>query len=140
MENEFIPYDVALAMKELGFDEPCYEYFTVSKDGFVTTTSGIPPMSYDFIKKFKVKEEGFKVIVKPLYQQTFRWFREKYNMNICIQGFENNSHRYSYTYCIYNKHHQLQDYEFNVDTVNTYEQAELACLRKLIEIVKNKED
>ena len=132
MENEFVPYDVALAMKELGFDEPCYEYFTVSKDGFVTTTSGIPPMSYDFIKKFKVKEEGFKVIVKPLYQQTFRWFREKHKLHaeIIVQlGF---------------KHWNAQILPSGrwlkptaKKGFKTYEEAELACLRKLIEIVKN---
>jgi hypothetical protein len=27
MENEFIPYEQALALKELGFDEPCLAYY-----------------------------------------------------------------------------------------------------------------
>ena len=27
MENEFIPYEQALALKELGFDEPCIGYY-----------------------------------------------------------------------------------------------------------------
>ena len=28
MEKEFIPYEQALALKELGFDEPCLVYIT----------------------------------------------------------------------------------------------------------------
>jgi hypothetical protein len=27
MEKEFIPYEQALALKELGFDEPCFAWF-----------------------------------------------------------------------------------------------------------------
>ena len=27
MEKEFVPYELALRMKELGFDEPCFGYY-----------------------------------------------------------------------------------------------------------------
>ena len=32
MKNLFIPYDLALAMKELGFDESCFTLFDQNKD------------------------------------------------------------------------------------------------------------
>jgi hypothetical protein len=65
-------------------------------------------------------------ITSPLYQQTFRWFREKYNLNPSI---------------MYNGIGQW-DYDLNGDwsgrVWDSYEEAELACLTKLIEIVESK--
>ena len=29
MNKEFIPYEQALALKELGFDEPCFGYYNI---------------------------------------------------------------------------------------------------------------
>ena len=138
MNKEFIPYEEAIALKELGFDELCLAYYQKSS---VIGDDTILPL---IIRKEATNwndnsfsKLGVPFYSAPLYQQAFRWFREKYNMNICIQGFYNNSCRYSYTYRIYNHLHQLQDYEFNADTVNTYEVTELGCLKKLIEIVKD---
>ncbi len=34
MNKEFIPYEQALALKELGFDEPCFGYYVIDRDGF----------------------------------------------------------------------------------------------------------
>jgi len=63
MNKEFIPYEQALALKELGFDEPCMS----SRD----------------------MNNGEGLIQIPLYQQAFRWFREEHklftsiNVNYC---------------------------------------------------------
>ncbi len=64
----------------------------------------------------------------------FRWFREKYNIDISINTVyskynENTSKKYG----------GVTDNESvftNVGFYETYEEAELACLQKLIEIVK----
>ena len=29
MKNEFVSYEMALALKELGFDEPCYDNYNI---------------------------------------------------------------------------------------------------------------
>ena len=34
MNKEFIPYDQALALKELGFDEPCFGYYNYNGTHF----------------------------------------------------------------------------------------------------------
>jgi hypothetical protein len=108
MEKEFIPYTEALALKELGFNEPCIGYYYNGKLCFdspgvnLTGPSGEQPL--------------------PLYQQTFRWFREKYDLNYVIVKAE------SWFYTINGCNTQ--------EGFNTYEEAELACLKKLIEIVK----
>ncbi len=33
MNKEFIPYEQALALKELGFDEPCFAWYVSEKHG-----------------------------------------------------------------------------------------------------------
>ena len=68
MKNEFIPYEQALALKELGFDESCYNQYT---DG----TLDLPCTKYDY-------PDCVESIPAPLYQQAFRWFREKYNLEV----------------------------------------------------------
>jgi hypothetical protein len=130
MEKEFVPYDVALAMKELGFDEPCFGCYTKDKE-----------LSLD---RSDNKGEGhyFQDCSAPLYQQAFRWFREEHG--ICGYVRRGSKIRFYYPpengftvddweWCVYKtdgEHlpgHGMKD---------TYEEAELACLRKLIEIVK----
>lgn len=74
-------------------------------------------------------------------QQAFRWFREKHNIDAWVQPFvseKQNGQPFlpdeSYVYYIF------KDGVYVDDAVNflNYEEAELACLQKLIEIVKTK--
>ena len=61
-----------------------------------------------------------------------RWFREKYGLYFSIQYFQYDKWCLQITT-------KKEDIVFNyksVDGFKTYEEAELACLRKLIEIVK----
>jgi len=128
IEREFIPYDRALALKELGFDEPCLAFYNGK---FLESTD------YNFDNDTS-KDIGL-CIVAPLYQQVFRWFREKYNLQCWVET--TGSKRYS---CRYDGNDDtgkrwvgyLRDDLGNILFYNTYEEAELACLKKLIEIVK----
>lgn len=127
--NEFVPYEVALAMKELGFNEPC---FAIYQNGGKITYAKLK--SYD-IGCFAVDKLG--VCNSPLYQQAFKWFREKYHI-ISYPIFKGGKTIKTswYDYIIYS--------EINWENNNpnqqwkTYEEAELACLNKLIEIIKTK--
>jgi hypothetical protein len=120
MEKEFIPYEQALALKELGFDEPCFGWYSnmdgnVFRQGYCETYLGI--------------ENCAKA---PLYQQAFRWFREEHNLwQIVMQNTD-----IDWTYDIL-PITGIVDYNL-FDVFPTYEEAELECLKKLIEIVKNK--
>jgi hypothetical protein len=68
----------------------------------------------------------------PLYQQAFKWFRENHNIyNIILPSYADNKEvkdRFFYELAIGKKLKQELEYH------NTYEEAELACLKKLIEI------
>jgi hypothetical protein len=118
MNKEFTPYEQALALKELGFNEPCFAFY--SKIYGLMTTS---PTN-------KVNEFAGEVIL-PLYQQAFRWFREKYNLDNWVYCSDENKGYFA----IIVSHRKLVLYN---EIKNTYKEAEQACLIKLIEIVKKK--
>ena len=120
MKNEFVIYEQALALKELGFDEPCFSFY-IDVDNFLYTN-----------QKWLNYNLNDKRISAPLYQQAFRWFREKHNLvfnfisyNIVKPG----EYHWSITW---------NDEAKASGIVKTYEEAEQACLDKLIEIVNDK--
>ena len=133
MDKEFISYEQALALNELGFDEPCIGWYNPQVNYKEVTT--------DKYWAFYLTGEWENFKPAPLKQQAFRWFREKHNLRGFI-GFRPNTKQFDYH--IYDMSLSGKEYvkqrtmeEFNKDPkVGTYEEAELACLDKLIEIIK----
>ena len=137
MTKEFIPYEQALELKELGFDEPCIKFYW---------TDGI--FLKDYEKPFNYNKRD-NVISAPLYQQAFRWFREKFNLKSSIMDFIDDVTGIEWDYSIAiigtdidEKGEYVPLIDYSIDDPNrkygTYEKAELDCLIKLIEISKNK--
>ena len=95
MNKEFIPYEQALALKELGFDEPCLSTYTW--DGFkhdVLTCISENPV----IIKERLNSNNDKYTYSaPLYQQAFRWFREKYQLHSTITSISQESWQWHIT-------------------------------------------
>jgi hypothetical protein len=131
MNNEFVSYEIALKLKELGFDEPCLTYY------YELTSNLRTHLAIDIRNAWTYsgnKKLGFTLA--PLYQQVFRWFRNKYGIDFSINTIysrynENTSKKYSGV--IDNK-----TVFINVGFYETYEEAELAGLQKMIEIIENK--
>jgi hypothetical protein len=128
MEKEFIPYEQALALKELGFDEPCLAFFW-NTGKFYTTAEY--PHSIETHKQNQLGDYNYDSTSAPLYQQAFRWFREKYNID--SYHIEPTNNMFGNFYGVLG----LRTATFN-GGFKTYEEAELACLKKLIEILKQK--
>ena len=141
MDKEFVPYEPSLALKELGFDEPCLAWFSETKELQIAPETykkwtDKPCNNSNIIKVFNVD-----CISAPTFSQAFRWFREKHNLKGFI-GFRPNVKKFDYH--IYDMSLSGMEYvkqrtmeEFNKDPkVGTYEEAEQACLDKLIEIIK----
>jgi hypothetical protein len=121
MNKEFVPFEQALKLKELGFD-------VFFKDCYYDKKGELSYLMY---------HENFANIKThcpaPLYQQAFRWFRDKYLLDSIIQPTYSTKYQYR---VIKTKVQVYGDYmgkEFS-----SFEEAELECLKKLIELVKSK--
>ena len=108
MEKEFVPYELAVKLKALGFDEPCMS----SRD----------------------MNNGEGLIQLPLYQQAFRWFRDEHWISGSIQ-IELDAYQWS----IFEEGEDTGLSSDNWEGTD-YEEAELACLEKLLKIIENKSE
>jgi hypothetical protein len=114
MKKEFIPYELALELKQLGFNETCLASY------------------YHAGRRLDICEyinHGEYTVLAPTFSAAFRFFREKYELSSWVY----NSHTDKHFYTI------LQDGRFvkATESATTYEESELACLIRLIEIVKD---
>ena len=137
MNKEFVQHEEAIALKELGFNELCLAYYQKSS---VIGDDTILPL---IIRKdatnwndYSFSKLGVPFYSAPLYQQAFRWFRDKYGLYPNIMT---SIESYLCGYEIWDKNNEQSiDYSDNTDDWNmTYEEAELSCLRTLIKIVKD---
>ena len=110
MDKEFTPCEQAIEINKLGFNQPCIAYYNIAPFLKKPALNIVKPFEHEWC------------VPAMLYQQAFRWFREKYNMHFFAQYFTDGKWRGT---------HSKEDFD-------TYEEAELACLKKLIEIAKNK--
>ena len=121
MENEFVSYNQALALKELGFDEPCFGYWK----------------SKNWLIQEKTRTDGYthadQECSAPLCQQAFRWLREKHELVVDWNHSQYDNAGSYIGVSIKNIHLE----ETVVGVYKSYEEAEQACLDKLIQIVKN---
>ena len=77
-------------------------------------------------------------IPAPIYQQAFRWFREKGIYGDLTSDLSDNLEDRVFVYYIYSDAGCY--YVDRSKEYKTYEMAELACLKELIEIVKEKKN
>ena len=139
MNKKFIPYEQALELKELGFDDPCFVYTYTGDTGNNTNCilETIPSLA-------KNHNLDSLCISHPTFSQAFRFFREKYNM---LANVYSNASGFLFEYHDTTGGTHRFDSGFIMNRItntnysgcwDSYQEAELACLRKLIEIVKNK--
>jgi hypothetical protein len=137
MEKEFVPYELAVKLKTLGFDEPCFGYYV---DGElrginlgIEELGGIEPYYQRFgfhtLNNHDIDNPNKIVVTAPTFSQAFRWFREKYGMIFTLIASTYYYPSVSFINTDGNSEIELGEFE-------TYEEAELACLEKLIEIVE----
>ena len=114
---DFVSYNQSFQLRELGFDEICFTHYWGEQ--FLNENIG-----------GWMKNSNTQYIMAPLKQQVFRWFREKHNLVSWV--YIGNVDRYFYTI--------VENGRFVVDhkVYPTYEEAEDACIDKLIEILKEK--
>ena len=145
--KDLVPYEPALELKKLGFRELCfgnhketeiidYNLERHNKHIFLDTINGIQ----DYNEHNKDTDAS-----APTFAAAFRFFREKFDWQFSVEATSDQHNRkLGYNYWIWNhktgeeyhtmpKNRPSGDWEYE-----TYEEADLAGLNKLIDIVKKK--
>jgi hypothetical protein len=126
MNKEFVSFQIAYDMKSLGFDEPCQSGWYLPHSE-IAIKAGVEPHTWQLIPTHPLLNQ----IAAPTFSQCFRWFREKCQLDSSIALVAN-----GYGFYI----HKNRNYTNKGESYGmyiAYEEAELECLKKLIEIVKD---
>jgi hypothetical protein len=128
LEKEFIPYNLTLEIDKLGFSKS----FEICDEQYIYRNSRLCRANEGAIRMFESLND--EIILAPLYQQCWRWFREKYQMIFCYEPCLKKNLTYIFFIYIEATGEKVFVVESKYD-----EEAELACLNKLIEICKNEQ-
>jgi hypothetical protein len=120
LDNDFVPSQEALALKELRFDAD--DFF-----GFWNL--------YDYSSEWKfdakIQDDCIHYIEAPTFQQAFRFFRDKYGYYQSIE-IHPTFNKWLSRWC------NVDGSMGAIAVHDNYTEAELACIQKFIELVKNK--
>jgi len=129
MENNFLLYNEASALKQLGFNDTCVAYFTAYKE-----------LRFDYIGFPKNTDTSFIIsnyITAPLYTQAIKWFRKHKKLSGSTKHYASGS----FTFEIQKHNGDATGWTKLTDFLNksyyTEEDAQLALIQKLIEYSKD---
>ena len=139
MEKQFVTYEIALKLKELGFDEVCLAVYFRNK--------------FQLVKGFDINNVDLHVanqmdaILAPLWQQCIDWFREKHDIFVFIdmkKYYDSYEGAYPFqTWCKIYKNKELINsitVRNKLDNENfifySYEEAREQAILKAIELIK----
>lgn len=142
MKDLFVPYEIAVQLKEIGFNEPClkvgntngyimWKLLEVDADDEAIDVNDILNVDY-----------GEQWTSIPLFSQCFKWFQDKHNLLNIIDCYI--STPLEWFIRIDKISNDSLDYKMDITEESedkvylTYEEAEIACLGELIKIIKNK--
>lgn len=118
MNKEFIPYEQALGLRELGFNEKCAAHYLDEDD---------LELKWEIYRNLSI--DTYNCLQAPTYRQAFRFFREKYNLRYSI-----GNTNIAVCHIPVNNYHTTQLLQDNA----SYEDAELATIKFFIDVAKQK--
>jgi hypothetical protein len=133
MTRDFLPYEQAVALRDLGFDEPGLGYYLCRNSAY-----GIDDLSIttEWIDLFPYDSSSCKA---PTFSQAFRWFREKFRLKGEVNTADMVWSTWSFNIELKGSSFFFYSGLTEHNYFNSYEEAQLACLNKLIEIIKTKQ-
>ena len=140
--KDLVPYQESYELKQLGFDEPCFGFYTYKRELRRYTNFDGELNDFQTLKNSSITM-GDGWCTAPTFSQAFRFFREKYKLvhEIC----EHPKEMIDYVASASKGERYLPTYSYGyssgghyrpISNTYVYEEAEIGCLRKFIEIVK----
>jgi len=132
MKNQFVPYEIAIALKEFRFDDfKMFGWYVMEDDSeFGKSLHTIDDRLFRFLAGYCVKA--------PLWQQVIDYFRTKHNIVIELTRFEHRDTIVEWVYIIEKWDDNIITDYYDCEHFDTYEEAREAAILKAVEIIKNK--
>jgi hypothetical protein len=132
--KEFVPKELAIKLRDLGFDEPClfvYRYNDLYMYGVGDYLTSITLAKNE---QFAHPDKNYWVTA-PTYSQAFRWFREEHKLNVHIEeGSLNDSYKvFVNGFKVYYGSKTSNNGEFS------YDDGQELALKNLIELVEERQ-
>lgn len=133
MEKLFVPYEEALALKELRYNEPCLAYYGEINGGEIEL----------FLKKNFDTEARY--VLAPTFSQAAQWIRDTFGIHSWIDWMTRSTLHSGYFVCFRGMDHRLNDENFafipgdhgsGYYVFPTYYEAEVARIQRLITMIK----
>ena len=125
LEKHLISYEQALALKKLGFDEPCFGGYDMET---LKLWIGYLNDGEQFNREYYYPA--------PTFSQALRWFRNQ-DFIIDISSDENRYYGQNNKNCQYSHCISFSEATVFSDLYDSYEEAETSCIDKLIELLKH---
>ena len=136
MKEQFVPYELALKLKELGFDEERLGAYNQSDNNKFMIAPQLS--SYEINTGKNSDKTDINVVTAPLWQQAFKFIRDKYNLTTTFHKRKKSDNTYVSIYEITKKEDFEELTHFSkVFYIDEYE-LQTKALKKLIEIIENK--
>jgi hypothetical protein len=131
LNEDYIPYEESLALRELGFAEKCF--FAFDNCLMRCTDLRTPQQQFE-----GVNYNSSSYVSQPSYRQAFRWFKEKHGLwCVAVMSGIREGEYYYHRFDLRNENRESEP-EL-VDRFSTSEEAELAGLQQMIDMVKQAE-
>lgn len=131
--EDFVTYEQAVQLKELGFNWPCYRwyhYYPNNEHHFHIA---------DFYEHYNHNDSDFASFSAPTLAQVQKWLREKHYLSIEIYTSLDINSNWEWDGFVKNLNDTLEDeIEDTAISCKTYEEALSTCIDKAIEILINK--
>jgi hypothetical protein len=128
IEDLFVPYLLAVKLKELGFNEACLGIFNGNFKLYTDTK--LEHLTSQEKVQYIFGNDKITVILAPTFEQVFDWFFTKHSLYSSIAWTVN-----GFDYYIKREPSRIiNESHFS----STHRDAQIACINKLIELVNEK--
>ena len=149
MKKQFVTYEIALKLKELGFDEECFAIFfrAILNNGRTVNYISDDWESPFYKNRTNSESNSVDIVSAPLWQQVIDWLRDEHDIVIEIvrqKYFDTYANSYAYeVVCKVYKNKELEGSVVIRDNKNnhifySYEEAREHAILKAIELCKDK--